>query len=95
MIFSTRVTVTTEPQLVVPQSSNPQKVHLLNAGGEIVRIGGNAEVSATAAYGLPRLGDSQNAPRTEFVFELNPGEEIWAVVSQNTSALNVWYQRTD
>jgi hypothetical protein len=95
MIVSTRLTITPEPQLVVPQSSNPQKVKLLNAGSEVVRVGGDSTVSTTAAFGINRLPDSPNVARNVYEFDLNPGEEIWAVVAANTSELNVWYQRTD
>jgi hypothetical protein len=94
MIVSTRLTITTEPQQVVPASSNPVKVKLLNAGAEVVRIGGNSGVSKTLAFGLNRLPADLNAPRNVYDFTLNPGEEIWAVVNANTSDLNVWYQRT-
>jgi hypothetical protein len=95
MIVSTRVTINTTPQRVVPAGSSPVKVQFINAGGEVVRIGGNSDVSSTAAFGLPRLPADPNSPRTVFEFTLNPGEEIWAVVAANTSDLNVWYQRTD
>jgi hypothetical protein len=95
MIVSTRLTITPEPQLVVPQSSNPQKVKLLNAGTEVVRIGGDSTVSGTLAFGLNRLPADLNAPRNVYEFVLNPGEEIWAIVNANTSDLNVWYQRND
>jgi len=94
MIVSTRIVITTEPQRIVPASGSPQKVKLLNAGGEVVRVGGDASLT-TQAYGLPRLPDSPNVPRTPFDFELNPDEELWAMVAQNTSELNVWYQRND
>ena len=92
MIVSTRVTITTEPQQVVPSSNMPVRVKLLNAGSEVVRIGGDADVSPTAAFGINRLPDSPNVARNVFDFTLNPGEEIWAVVAANTSDLNVWYQ---
>jgi hypothetical protein len=49
-------------------------------------------VSSTNAYGLARLPDSPNTTRNIWEFELNPGEEIWAVVAANTSDLNVWVQ---
>ncbi len=91
MITSTRITITPTPQLVVPPSGNPQSVKFVNAGDEVVRIGPNASVS-TAAYGLARLPNSPNVPRNIWEFELNPGEEIWAMVAANTSDLNVWIQ---
>ena len=94
MIVSTRLTITTTAQRVVPASSNPQKVKLLNAGGEVVRIGGDADVSPTLAFGINRLPDNPNVARNVYEFVLNPGEEIWAIVNANTSDLNVWYQRT-
>jgi hypothetical protein len=92
-IFSTRITVTTEPTLLVPGHFNPQKARLLNAGSEVVRIGGGPDVSSTDAYGLPRLPDNPNTARNELVFELNSQEEIWGIVAANTSAVNVWYQQ--
>jgi hypothetical protein len=95
MIVSTRLTIGTTAQKVVPQSSNPIRVKLLNAGTEVVRIGGNASVSKTLAFGLNRLPADLNAPRNVYEFTLFPGEEIWAVVNANTSDLNVWYQGTD
>jgi hypothetical protein len=91
VITSTRVTITVTPQQVVPPSQNPQSVKFVNAGGEVIRIGGNSSVS-TAAYGLARLPDNPNATRNIWEFELNPGEEIWAMVAANTSDLNVWIQ---
>jgi hypothetical protein len=90
MIISTRVTVTDEPTLLVAPSSQPQRVSLLNAGSEVVRIGG--ENVTTAAYGLPRLPDSPNVARNPFFFELNPNEAIYGVVAANTSEVNVWIQ---
>jgi len=95
MIVSTRVTVNTTPQRVVPAGSSPVKVQFINAGGEVIRIGAGPGMSSTASFGLPRLPDNPNVTRTVFQFTLNPGEEIWAVVAANTSDLNVWYQRTD
>ena len=94
MIVSTRLTINTTAQRVVPASSNPVKVKLLNAGSEVVRIGGNSDVSSTLAFGINRLPDSPNVARNLYEFTLNPGEEIWAIVAANTSDLNVWYQRT-
>ena len=94
MITSTRITVGTEPVKLVPSHHMNTRVKLLNAGGEVVRIGGSSDVSATSAFGLPRLPDSPNVTRNSFDFTLSPGEEIWAVVSANTSEVNVWYQVT-
>jgi hypothetical protein len=94
MIVSTRLTITTTAQQIVPPSSNPQTVKLLNAGTEVVRVGGSSDVSPTLAFGINRLPDSPNVARNVFDFILNPGEEMWAVVAANTSDLNVWYQRT-
>jgi len=91
-IFSTRVTVTTEPVLLVPGHFNPQKARLLNAGQEVVRIAGGPDVTEEA-YGLNRLPDSPQAPRNEFVFQLNPQEEIWGMVAQGSAVVNVWYQQ--
>jgi len=90
MIASSRVTVGTAVVQLVPASSQHQKVQLLNAGQEVVRVGG-PDVT-TAAFGLPRLPDSPQVPRTPFAFNLNPGESIWALVAQNTSEVNVWVQ---
>jgi hypothetical protein len=92
VIVSTRETITTTAKRVVPSHNMPVKVQFINAGGEVVRIGGDSSVSATAAFGLPRLPDNPNVTRTVFEFTLNPGEEIWAIVAANTSDLNVWYQ---
>lgn len=92
MIVSTRLTITTTPQRVVPSQSMSVRVQLLNAGNEVIRIGGDATVSSTAAFGLARLPNSPNVTRNVFEFTLNPGEEIWAVVAANTSDVNVWYQ---
>ena len=90
MIISSRVTVGTEPTLLVASRSQPQQVQLLNAGNEVVRIGG--EDVTTAAFGLPRLPDNPNVPRTPFSFRLNPGESIFGLVAANTSEVNVWVQ---
>lgn len=90
MIISSRITVGTEPTLLVAARSQPQRVQLLNAGAEVVRIGG-PDVT-TAAYGLPRLPDSPNVARTPFTFDLFPNEQIWAVVASGTSEVNVWVQ---
>ena len=90
MIISKRVTVGTEPTLLVGPSAQPQHVQLLNAGGEVVRIGG-PDVT-TNAYGLPRLPDNPNVARTQFTFTVNPGESIFALVAANTSEVNVWIQ---
>ena len=92
MIISTRKTITTTAQQVVEPSQNPQKVKFVNAGAEVVRIGGNSSVSPTLAYGLARLPDSPNVTRNVWEFDLNPGEEIWAIVAANTSDLNIWIQ---
>jgi hypothetical protein len=89
-ILSARITVGTAVTLLVPSSSQHQKVQLLNAGGEVVRIGG-PDVT-TAAFGLPRLPESPQTPRTPFAFNLNPGESIHGIVAQNTSEVNVWAQ---
>jgi hypothetical protein len=89
-IISTRITVGTEPTLLVPVQATHQQVQLLNAGGVVVRIGG-PDVT-TAAYGLPALPDNPNVARTQFTFDLNPGESIWAVVASESSEVNVWIQ---
>ena len=91
-IFSTRVTVTTEPTRLVPGFFNPQKARLLNASNVVCRIGG-PDVTTTA-YGLPALPDNPNIPRTEFVFELNANEEIWGIVASGSAVINVWYQQS-
>jgi hypothetical protein len=90
-IFSTRVTVTTEPTLLVPGHFNPQKARLLNASNVVVRVG--PEDVTTDAYGLPALPDNPNVARTEFTFELNPQEQIFGVVASGSAVVNVWYQR--
>jgi hypothetical protein len=90
-IFSTRVTVTTVPTLLVPGHFNPQKARLLNASNVVVRIGG-PDVTTTA-YGMPALPDIPNVPRTEFEFDLNPQEEIFGIVASGSAVVNVWYQQ--
>jgi hypothetical protein len=90
-IFSTRVTVTTEPTLLVPGHYNPQKAKLINTGTEVVRVGG-PDVTLEA-FGLNRLPDSPNVARNVFEFDLNPVEEIWGMVATGTAIVNVWYQR--
>jgi hypothetical protein len=94
MITSKRVTVGTEAVQLVPPSANPQKVKFVNAGSEVVRIGGSAAVDPANAYGLARLPDNPNTARNIWEFELNPLEEIWAIVADNTSEVNVWIQST-
>jgi hypothetical protein len=89
-IISTRITVGTTATLLVPVQATHQKVKLLNAGQEVVRIGG-PDVT-TAAFGLPRLPADPNSPRTHFSFDINPGESVWAVVAANTAEVNVWIQ---
>jgi hypothetical protein len=90
MIISSRVTVGTAVTPLVAARNQPQQVQLLNAGTEVVRIGG-PDVT-TSAYGLPRLPDSPNVPRTPFTFKLNPGEGMFGLVAANTSEVNVWVQ---
>ena len=90
-IFSTRVTVTSEPTLLVPGHFNPQKARLLNASAVVVRIGG-ADVT-TEAYGMPALPDNPNVARTEFNFGLNAQEQIFGIVASGSAVVNVWYQR--
>jgi hypothetical protein len=92
MITSKRVTVGTEAVQLVAPAVNPQSVKFVNAGAEVVRIGGDSSVSSTNAYGLARLPDSPNVTRNVWEFELNPGEEIWGIVAANTSDVNVWIQ---
>ena len=94
MIRSTRVTITTEPQQVVAPSANPQRVKFINAGAEVIRIGGSADVSPTLAFGIPRLPDNPNTARNVIEIDLHPQEEIWAVVVANTADLNIWVQST-
>jgi hypothetical protein len=91
MIISTRVTVGTAATLLVAPDVQPQQVQLLNAGNEVVRIGG-ADVT-TASFGLPRLPNNPDVARTPFTFKLNPGESIFGIVAANTSAVNVWVQK--
>ena len=90
MIISKRVTVGTAATLLVAPSVQHQRVQLLDAGGEVVRIGG-PDVT-TDAYGLPRLPDNPNVSRTPFTFNLNPNESIFGLVAANTSEVNVWIQ---
>ena len=94
MITSKRVNVGTEAVQLVPPSANPQKVKFVNAGGEVVRIGGNSDVDPANAYGIARLPDSPNVTRNIWEFELNPQEEIWGITAANSSEVNVWIQST-
>jgi hypothetical protein len=89
-IYSTRITVGTAATLLVPPDSQSQRVSLLNAGTEIVRIGG--EGVTTTAWGLPRIPSNENAARSFFDVELNPGESIYGVTASGESPVNVWYQ---
>jgi hypothetical protein len=90
-IFSTRVTVLTDPTLLVPAHFNPQRAKLLNTGAEVVRIGG-PDVTLEA-FGLNRLPDSPNVSRNVYEFDLYPGEEIWGMVAAGSAIVNVWYQQ--
>jgi hypothetical protein len=89
-IISTRITVGLTPTLLVAPSVQPQRVQLLNAGDEVVRIGG-PDVTTTA-FGLPRLPNNPDVARTPFTFNLNPNEAIYGIVAANTSSVNVWIQ---
>jgi hypothetical protein len=90
-IYSTRVTVTTDPTLLVPGYFNPQKAKLLNTGAEVVRVGG-PDVTVEA-FGLNRLPDNPNIARNVYDFELNANEEIWGIVATGSAIVNVWYQQ--
>ena len=90
-IHSTRITVGTEPTLLVAPSVQHQQVQLLNAGTVVVRIGG-PDVTTTA-YGLPALPNNPDVARTPFSFDLNPNESIFGIVASGTSPVNVWIQR--
>jgi hypothetical protein len=92
MIISKRVTVGTEATLLVDSNQNWQKVKFVNAGAEVVRIGPDANVSPTNAFGLARLPDSPNVTRNIWEFDIQPGEQVWAIVAANTSDVNVWIQ---
>lgn len=90
MIISDRITVGTAATLLVEARNQHQRVQLLNAGAEVVRIGG-PDVTVNA-YGLPRLPDNPNVARTQFTFKLNPNEAIWGIVAEGSSEVNVWVQ---
>ena len=92
MIHSNRITVGTAATLLVPPSTHPQKVSLLNAGTAIVRVGG--EDVTTSAWGLPVIPNNPNVARTYFYADLNPGEAIYALVADGEAPVNVWYQTT-
>jgi len=93
MIISKRVTVgTTAIQLVGPHVQS-QQVKFVNAGTEVVRIGGDENVNPASAFGLARLPDSPNVSRNIWEFTLNPLEEIWGITATGTSEVNVWIQR--
>lgn len=89
-IFSTRITCGTAATLLVPPSTQAQRVSLLNAGTAIVRIG-DADVTTTA-FGLPLIPDNPNVSRSFFSLELNPGEAIYGLTASGSAAVNVWYQ---
>jgi hypothetical protein len=91
MIYSTRVTVGTAVTLLVPPDNQSQSVTLLNAGSNIVRIGG--EDVTTTAFGLPAVPDNPNVSRTFFYATLNPGESIYGITASGQSPVNVWYQQ--
>lgn len=93
MIISKRMTVGTAAVQVVEPHNQPQSVKFVNAGGEVIRIGGDNQVDPANAYGIARLPDSPNTTRNIWEFELNPGESIWAITAANTSTLNVWIQK--
>jgi hypothetical protein len=94
MIISTRITVGTAAVQLVGPSTQSQKVKLVNAGSEVVRVGGSADVHPTLAYGLARLPDSPNVTRNVWEFELDSLEEIWGITAAGESDVNVWIQRT-
>jgi hypothetical protein len=89
-IYSKRITVGTTATLLVPSSNMPQRVSLLNAGANIVRIGG-PDVT-TSAWGLPVIPENPNVSRTFFQVTLNPGEAIYGLTASGESPVNVWYQ---
>jgi hypothetical protein len=93
MIISKRVTVGTAVVQLVEPHNQPQSVKFVNAGTEVIRIGGDSEINPADAYGLARLPDSPNTTRNIWEFELNPGESIWGLTATGESALNVWIQR--
>jgi hypothetical protein len=41
---------------------------------------------------LPRIPSTENASRSFFDVELNPGESIYGVTASGESPVNVWYQ---
>jgi hypothetical protein len=92
-IFSNRVTVGTAATQLVPPNHQPQKVRLMNAGSNIVRIGG--ENVTTTAWGLPVVPDAPNVSRTFFYADLNPGESIYGITASGESPVNIWYQTFD
>jgi len=93
LIISKRVTVGTAAVELVEPHNQSQSVKFVNAGTEVVRIGGSSDVDAANAYGLARLPDSPNVTRNIWEFELNAGESIWGITAANESALNVWIQK--
>jgi hypothetical protein len=93
LIISKRVTVGTAVVQVVEAHFNPQSVKFVNAGTEVIRIGGDENIDPANAYGIARLPDSPNTTRNIWEFELNAGESIWAKTAANESNLNVWIQK--
>jgi hypothetical protein len=92
MIYSTRVTVGTAAVELVPPSAMAQEVSLLNAGSNIVRIGGGPNVTTTA-FGLPLIPNDPNVSRTFFFTKIEAGDSIWGVTASGTAAVNVWAVR--
>ena len=93
MIISKRVTVGTAVVQLVEPHNQPQSVKFVNAGTEVIRIGGDENIDPADAYGLARLPDSPNTTRNIWEFELNPGEAIYGITAANSSTLNVWIQK--
>jgi hypothetical protein len=89
MIYSTRITVGTAAVELVPPSKMSQEVNLLNAGSNIVRIGGGPDVTTTA-WGLPLIPADPNVSRTFFQTTIEPGDSIWGITASGTANVNVW-----
>jgi hypothetical protein len=90
-IYSTRVTVGTAATQLVPASSMPQDIALLNAGTSVVRVGG-PDVTTTA-WGLPLIPENPNVSRTFFNTTIQPGDSVWGITASGTAAVNVWAVR--
>lgn len=93
MIEAKRVTVGTATIELVPPHTNPQMVRIVNTGGEVLRVGTTPDFDLESSYGVARLPDSPNTPRTIWEFKLGAGDSMWGFVAANTVTINVWIEK--